>query len=81
MIKNIIFDFGGVIINVNYLLCKKALEPYSSVPFDQLFSQASQIRFFDDFEEGRIPEDVFRNELRRFIAACRTKRLMRFGMR
>lgn len=66
-IKNIIFDFGGVIINIDYHLTAKAFEKLGITNFKNLFSQASQTNLFDDLEVGAISSSEFRNELRRII--------------
>ena len=66
-IKNIIFDFGGVIINIDYHLTAKAFEKLGITNFKNLFSQASQTNLFNDLEVGAIPPSEFRNELRRII--------------
>lgn len=64
-IKNIIFDFGGVIINIDYHLTAKAFEKLGVTDFDRMFSQASQTDIFDRIEVGAITPSQFREELRR----------------
>ncbi|WP_320051816.1 HAD family phosphatase [uncultured Acetobacteroides sp.] len=66
-IRNIIFDFGGVIINIDYHLTAKAFEGLGVTNFKNLFSQASQSNLFDNLEIGAISPSEFRNELRRII--------------
>lgn len=63
-IKNIIFDFGGVIIPINYHLCGKALELFGYHDFNKLFNQASQHHLFDEFEKGHISPEIFRQNMR-----------------
>lgn len=63
-IRNIIFDFGGIIININYHLTTQAFAKLGVTDFDDLFSQASQTQLFDRLETGRISPNEFRNELR-----------------
>jgi putative hydrolase of the HAD superfamily len=62
--KNIIFDFGGVIINVDYHRVVNAFVQLGVKDFDRLFSQLNQHHLFDDFEKGLISADEFRNQLK-----------------
>lgn len=66
-VKNIIFDFGGVIINIDYHLTALAFGKLGIDNFDQLFSQATQSDLFNNLETGAIPLSDFRNELRKII--------------
>jgi putative hydrolase of the HAD superfamily len=60
-IKNIIFDLGGVIINLDI---KKTISEYNKltpVPFESIYTQAKQSQLFDEFDKGKIlPGDFFR---------------------
>jgi len=58
-IKNIIFDLGGVILHIDYLLTEKAFIDLGCKNFGAIYSQASQTTLFDDFETGRIDETAF----------------------
>jgi putative hydrolase of the HAD superfamily len=58
-IKNIIFDLGGVILNIDYQLTEKAFVQLGCANFHDLYSQARQTTLFDDFEEGKIDEAAF----------------------
>ena len=63
-VKNIIFDLGGVIIN---LAIQKSVDALSSLSHNQQiieFSQQAQSELFDLYETGRISSDEFRNRLR-----------------
>lgn len=63
-IKNIIFDLGGVILNIDY---NKSVEEFRKLgiqEFENLYSQARQSNLFDDLEMGRIPYSLFREEIR-----------------
>jgi len=62
--KNIIFDFGGVIINIDYNLTAAAFRELGLNNFDKLFSQAKQNQLFDLYEKGLITSHEFRTELR-----------------
>lgn len=60
----IIFDFGAVIINIDYHKTRNAFEKQGIQNFDELFSKAKQNSLFDNLEKGVISENQFRNELR-----------------
>jgi len=66
-IKNIIFDFGGVILNIDYCLSEKAFEKLGFKDFRHFYSQASQKNLFDRLEKGFITPANFRKEIRQFI--------------
>jgi len=60
--NNIIFDLGGVLININYLKTKFEFEKLGVRNFDALFTQFQQDRIFDQFEKGEIsPENFYKN--------------------
>lgn len=63
-IKNIIFDLGGVILNIDYQRSVQAFKNLGLSNFENLYSQASQNNIFDLFETGKISTREFRNELR-----------------
>jgi putative hydrolase of the HAD superfamily len=58
-IKNIIFDLGGVILNLNYENTSEAFKRLGVGQFDQCYSQAQQTGLFDDYETGKIDETTF----------------------
>lgn len=62
-IKNIIFDLGGVILNLDYGLTTQAFKSLGIKEFENLYSQVKQRQLFDDYEKGFIASEVFRNEL------------------
>jgi glucose-1-phosphatase len=66
-IKNIIFDLGGVLLNINYHLTSQAFKELGIKNFDELYSQAKQSSLFVDFERGQISPDDFRSNLRSII--------------
>ncbi|MFH2094107.1 MAG: HAD family phosphatase [Bacteroidota bacterium] len=63
-IKNIIFDFGGVIINIDFEKTYRSFMRFGIDNMDQLFSQAKQTDFFDRFEKGLITPSEFRKEVK-----------------
>lgn len=58
-IKCIVFDLGGVIINIDYHLSVKEFSKLGLVDFQNQFSQAKQSGFFDDFEIGKFSAQQF----------------------
>ena len=66
-IKNIIFDFGGVILNIDYKLTEKAFAGLGLTDFAGIYSQATQKELFDVFEKGLISAADFRREIKKFI--------------
>ena len=63
-IKNIIIDVGGVIIDIDYNLTAKAFIKLGVENFEDVFAQAKQMGFVDEFEKGNLSPDEFRNQLR-----------------
>ena len=63
-IKNIIFDLGGVIINIRFQLALDAFQKLSKNGRVLEFSQSQQSGLFDDYETGRITDTGFRAKLR-----------------
>jgi putative hydrolase of the HAD superfamily len=63
-IKNIIFDWGGVIINIDYNATVDAFKKLNIPDFDEHYTQARQKDIFDKFEIGAISPTEFRNGLR-----------------
>ena len=63
-IRNIIFDLGGVLLNIDYQASIKAFKDLGVKDFDALFSQATQHHLFDRLDTGQISAEEFRDELR-----------------
>src|SRR4051794_37372836 len=63
-IKNIIFDLGGVIINIDYKKTIAEFKRIGAFDFEILFTQHKQDSLFDDFDTGKISAIEFRNQLR-----------------
>lgn len=62
--KNIIFDLGGVILNIDYQLTEDEFVNQGIHNFGDLFSQMKQSDLFDRLETGKIGAREFCNELR-----------------
>ena len=59
MIKNIIFDLGGVILDINYQKTENEFIKLGFSNFNEIYSQAKQNNFFNDFENGKLSNDDF----------------------
>jgi HAD superfamily hydrolase (TIGR01509 family) len=64
VIKNIIFDFGGVILNIDYNKPEQEFTKLGIENFHDLYSKARQSHLFDDFEKGLVSPEEFRERLR-----------------
>lgn len=63
-VKNIIFDWGGVIININYQASIDAFNQLGNLKFENYYTQATQQHLFDLFETGKISEAEFLSEIK-----------------
>ncbi|MVN74920.1 HAD-IA family hydrolase [Hymenobacter sp. HMF4947] len=64
MKPNLLFDFGGVIINIDYARTPDALRRLSRANSAVDLSQASQSELFDQMETGQLSPAEFRAALR-----------------
>lgn len=60
----IIFDLGGVILNIDYHKTSEAFKSLGISNFDELYSQAQQNNVFDDLEKGLIKPNEFYDYVR-----------------
>ena len=63
-VKNIIFDLGGVLINLNYQLTRAAFENLGIANFNDLCTQHHANPLFEQLEVGAIEPEEFYNQLR-----------------
>jgi glucose-1-phosphatase len=61
--KNIIFDLGGVILNIDYNLTIEAFEKLGIADFQSIYSKARQNNLFDKYECGQISSAAFIAEI------------------
>lgn len=66
-IKNIIFDWGGVLIDLNVEGCISAFEQAGAVNVRQLLTGTNELDFFRDYECGKISTSEFRDAIRKNI--------------
>lgn len=62
-IENIIFDLGGVLLNIEYNKTIEAFRTLGMANPEQAFSKEVQADFFQGFEKGLISETVFISEI------------------
>ena len=62
-IKNIIFDLGGVLFDINYHLTAEAFEKLGVKDFKNIFAKKGQADVIDRLEEGKIGVEELTNEL------------------
>ena len=67
-ITAIIFDLGGVILNIDFDILSDAFKSLGVINFDEMYSQASAFPLFMDIETGKISEQDFYNAIKKFTA-------------
>lgn len=67
MIKNLLFDLGGVIMDIRQLNCVASFERLGMSDADSFLGEYSQKGPFLQLEEGLITEAEFRQAVREFI--------------
>jgi glucose-1-phosphatase len=67
MIKNIIFDLGVVLLNIDFQKTINAFRNLGISNSNELFSGYAQTDFFDFFEKGYISPPQFREEIRKYL--------------
>ncbi len=66
-IQNIIFDLGGVIVNIDPQLTAKAFAELSGTDPVDIMELHKSTNFFTAYEMGKITDAQFRNEIRLFF--------------
>jgi putative hydrolase of the HAD superfamily len=64
MIKNLLLDMGGVILDVSYQRVIETFKSYGIENFDKVYTQAKQVEIIDLFEEGKCSAEEFREGVR-----------------
>ena len=59
----LIFDLGGVLLNINYHKTTDEFKKLGVVEFDKLYTQLNQHHIFDGFERGEISAVNFRTQI------------------
>ncbi len=68
-IKNIIFDLGGVIINLDIPKTIAEFNKLTERSFETIYTQLQQTPIFDQFDKGQISETTFFDELKKEIGS------------
>jgi putative hydrolase of the HAD superfamily len=66
-IKNIIFDLGGVIINLDINKTIVEFNKLAETPFESIYTQLQQNQLFDLLDKGMISEADFFEEIKKLI--------------
>jgi putative hydrolase of the HAD superfamily len=66
-IKNIIFDLGGVILNINYQLTNDAFIRLGVKNFNELYSQFHGSSLFNGLETGHVSTEEFLAEMQQHV--------------
>lgn len=64
-IKNIIFDYGNVIFEINFKKAQDALQQLGINDIEQFFAHKNHDNLFNDFETGSITPEQFRAGIRK----------------
>ena len=72
-IKNIIFDLGNVILNVDYDQTIDAFKTLGVDDFEHLYTPLAQKHFIDNMDKGLITPSEFRESLRTEAPALRNR--------
>lgn len=67
-IRALLFDLGGVIVNLDYSKTIEAFETIGLKNAERLYNQFSQSKIFDEFEIGTISEQEFIHLLQKQIS-------------
>ncbi|GAA0530561.1 HAD family hydrolase [Chitinophaga japonensis] len=71
-IRHIIFDLGGVILNIDYQRTYQAFETLGVRDFTSLYNQFRGSRLFDDLETGRVEPAGFLQAMRQHVGPAVT---------
>lgn len=67
MIKNIVFDFGGVIVDIDRDKAVQAFIKLGLADADTRLDKYHQTGIFQELEEGKLSADEFRKQLGGFM--------------
>ena len=71
-VKHIIFDLGGVLLNIDYKLTEQAFIDAGIPDFAHRYSQLKQTDVFDKLETGKISEEEFVMAMQAASQTCTT---------
>lgn len=64
----IIFDLGGVILNLDYELTIQSFKSLGEERFDEFYTQAKQSDLIDQYEKGEISTSIFVSTLKNMLS-------------
>jgi FMN phosphatase YigB (HAD superfamily) len=67
-VKNIIFDLGGVIMDIDVKRTLRAFSELGIKNIEAYFGHGFAASFFSDHEAGRIPDEVFLGEIKKLLS-------------
>jgi putative hydrolase of the HAD superfamily len=67
-VKHIIFDLGGVLLDIDYSRTEIAFNKLGINNFGEIYSQLQQTNLFDEFEMGKIEEEEFIQTLKAYAS-------------
>jgi glucose-1-phosphatase len=65
-IKNIIFDLGAVLLNIDFNKATAAFEQLGASRFEELYSQNNADKLFEELETGKISEAIFYQKMQHY---------------
>lgn len=71
-IKNIIFDFGGVIIDIDFWFSINAFKKLGATDFENVYSQSQQSGIFDELDIGSISPEEFCEAMKCYLPKTAT---------
>ncbi len=73
-IKNLLFDLGGVLLNIDYNKTADAFKNLGIHQFDELYSQAGANHLFEALETGEISEGDFYTTIQQYCHHSTTQK-------
>ena len=78
-IKNIIFDLGGVLINLDYNKTSLEFKKLGATDFDNLYTQFKANELFENIETGKVSDEEFYDEISQHCRPGTTQKEMEFA--
>jgi putative hydrolase of the HAD superfamily len=72
-IKNLLFDLGGVLLNIDYNKTADAFKKLGVHQFDELYSQSGANYLFEELETGKISDEDFYDAIQQYCSPSTTK--------
>ncbi len=66
-IKNIVFDIGNVLVDIDYQVTIGEFQKLAEVDFSQIVSYTKQEQIFDRFERGEISVEAFLKDIKKYL--------------